>query len=42
MNSRSNPANPMTNDLVDEEINDIEYYGEDPKGPYPIISLQAL
>ena len=35
-NSMSNPANPITNDLVDEEINDIQYYGEDPEGPYPI------
>lgn len=42
MNSRSNPANPITNDLFDEEINDIEEYGEDPKRPYPIISLQVL
>ena len=32
----SNSANPITNDLVDKEINDIEYYGEDPEGPYPI------
>ena len=32
----SNSANPITNDLVDEEIKDIEYYGEDPEGSYSI------
>ena len=35
-NSMSNSANPITNDLVDEEIKDIEYYGEDPEGSYSI------
>ena len=32
----SNSANPITNDLVDEEIKDIEYYREDPEGSYSI------
>ena len=32
----SNPANPITNDLVDEEIDDIQYCGEDPESSYPI------
>ena len=32
----SNPANPITNDLVDEETNYIQYYVEDPEGLYPI------
>ena len=32
----SNLVNPITNDLVDEEISDIQYYGEDPESPYPI------
>ena len=32
----SNLANPITNDLVDEEISDIQYYGEDPESPRPI------
>ena len=32
----SNPANPIKNVLVDEEISDIQYCREDPESPYPI------
>ena len=35
-NSMSNPANPVTNELVDKEISNIQYCGEDPESPYPI------
>ena len=35
-NSMSNPVNPITNDLVDEETNYIQYYVEDSEGLYPI------
>ena len=35
-NSMSNPVNPITNDLVDEETNYIQYHVEDSEGLYPI------